>query len=767
MPTDLEADDASICVIDDGISMDLEGLNDLWHIGVSPKRRDGEQVIKGRAPIGKFGIGKLATYVLAQALTYLCRKDDNYLAITMDFSEVKGELTEPTRMALKVVRLSREQAHTSLSRAFQGNSVAKVPFGDDEPEHWTAAVLTDLKERGRELQLGRLRWVLRTALPLSPGFQLVLNDEPLEPTKAEGLRDWTFEVGTTDASLINWRYKDRCVKDGDVPAIRLEKAGLIRGYAELFSNSLQRGKSEEWGRSHGFFVKIRGRLVNLDDENFGIPVELSHGTFTRFRMVVEADGLDRHIASPRESIQESEALNEARKYLLDVFNRARTARQEAEDKPDKDSLSAAERIADAPPAISQRPLRRLLRHVVETGEQDLRSLLAMEDDGTLDRVGTLLESDDNLLQTVIIDRLIDSRRLAAYDVERRAIVVNAAHPFVSNYVDMKGASELLRDFGAAELLTQVYLMDEGFPGNFVSMVLERRNALLRALTKLRPRSAPVVAQQLRDSKRHKNELEDAVADSLQLLGYDVVRIGGNGKPDGIATARLGKRGRGGEAASYSFTYDSKSVVSGKKEAIQAQTARTSILRVHREDVDANHTLLVAPDFEGATDMSSNLAKTCTNDKVTPIRVDDLARLVEIFPFRMVSPLTLRPLFDRFLPKQCGEFVRELEEAVLNVPPIGEILDTIERYSARKDSVSVDAINAALYERLTVDLGWDNVYATVRGLAALAPRGIWFDEEGFVSLNASARMVKQEIQATIDPLSPELSSVYEELLQSGS
>ena len=779
VPDDLSIDDASICVIDDGLSMDLSGLGDLWHIGVSPKRRNGGQAIKDRAPIGKFGIGKLATYVLAQELTYLCRREDEYLAVTMNFREVKGELTEPTPMALNVVRLSREEAFTSLSRAFEPNLVVKKLFDSETANHWTAAVLTDLKARGREMQLGRLMWVLRTALPLSPGFQLVFNSKPLEPSKIEGLKDWTFEVGTTDSTQANWPYKDRCVTEEGNPAVRLDRAGLIRGYAELFSNSLQRGKSEEWGRSHGFFVKVRGRLVNLDDEIFGIPVELSHGTFTRFRMVVEADGLDDHIASPRESIQESEALDEIRKYLLAVFNRARVARQEVESRPDKDSLSAAERIADAPVAISQRPLRRMLRHAIESenGEQDLRSLLAVEDVEVLDQAGTLLESDDNLLKTVIIERLNDSRRLAAYDVERKAIVVNAAHPFVSNYVDMKGAGELLRDFGAAELLTQVYLLDEGFPDNFVNMLLERRNALLRALTKLRPRSAPVVAQQLRDSKNDEDELEDAVADSLELLGYDVVRIGGRGKPDGTATARLGRRGRGGEVASYSFTYDAKSVIVGKKEAIQAQKARTSILRVHREDVneqredtrevEANHTLLVAPDFEGANDVNSNLAKTCKNDKITPIRVEDLARLVEIFPLRMVSPLTLRPLFERFLPKDCGEFVRELETAAVDAPPIGEILDTIERYSARRDAVSVDAINAALYERLDIDLGLDGVYAIIRGLSALAPKGIWFDEEGLVSLNASVGMVKQEILATIDPLSPELSSVYKELLQSGS
>jgi len=77
LPDDLSAASSTIVVLDDGVSMDVAGLKELWQIGESPKRdggpKGGERVVDGRLPIGKFGIGKLATFVLATKLTYICR----------------------------------------------------------------------------------------------------------------------------------------------------------------------------------------------------------------------------------------------------------------------------------------------------------------------------------------------------------------------------------------------------------------------------------------------------------------------------------------------------------------------------------------------------------------------------------------------------------------------------------------------------------------------------------------------------------------------
>jgi len=66
-----------IAVIDDGVSMDESGLRQHWLIGDSNKRRPDLDKPLGRKQIGKFGIGKLATFVLASHFTHICKRDGN------------------------------------------------------------------------------------------------------------------------------------------------------------------------------------------------------------------------------------------------------------------------------------------------------------------------------------------------------------------------------------------------------------------------------------------------------------------------------------------------------------------------------------------------------------------------------------------------------------------------------------------------------------------------------------------------------------------
>ena len=79
--------DASIVVIDDGEGMNDKDLERHWLIGISNKRRL-PRLPKGRQQIGKFGIGKLATYVLANRLTHISKRDGKYYSTSMDFSTI-------------------------------------------------------------------------------------------------------------------------------------------------------------------------------------------------------------------------------------------------------------------------------------------------------------------------------------------------------------------------------------------------------------------------------------------------------------------------------------------------------------------------------------------------------------------------------------------------------------------------------------------------------------------------------------------------------
>ncbi|MCX5607886.1 ATP-binding protein [Streptomyces sp. NBC_00047] len=788
MPPDLATSGASILVIDDGLSMDIQGLQDLWRIGKSKKRDEGQPKGK-REPIGKFGIGKLATYVLAEELTYIVLKDGVYRAVTMDYQMVQGEMSDPHTLNLEAVELTRDEAQEALLTNLRDYGVrmktvmeSLFPEGDSGPLHWTAAVMTRLKKPAQGIQQGRLRWVLSSAIPLNPSFSLFYNGDEIEPSKAQGEELWRFTVGESEESLPSDRQIGEPtqieVAGEKLPAYKLPLAGTVWGHAQLFQDSLQRGRSEQLGRSHGFFVRVRNRLINLDDANFNVGPELSHGTFSRFNMVINADDLDSLVASPRESLQDSPEVRELRTYMLAVFNRARSALQSLDERDNIPLLSKQGRISNPPPGLTQGPLRRMLRRASQ-GDQAVRDTLGIKTDAA--RIPeTLVEGEGEILEQVLVEPMSEEARLISYDPDRRAAVLNQSHPFISNYIDNQGTQEALQLLGLTELLTQAYMLDENIDAETVHRIMRRRDAFLRDLVSYHPRSAPVIARNLRMSSNDEKALEDAVADALQVMGYHVQRVGGKGTPDGIATVRLGRRAQD-FSESYALTYDAKSSgkdarkllapdktpVVAKPARIQAGTARTSVLRVHREraagqfnlEVAPAYTLLVAPGFQGDGDDTALIGDICRNDGITPITVDDLARLVELFPLRRMSPVQLRSLFSIHSPEGARAFVDEIEGRVPPAaPPVAEVIDLLVQYSERRTPVTIDTIVTAIFERRRIDLDHEEAAAIVRGLAALAPATMYFDGQ-LVALNATPQGLIGELNQTLGEYPSRLADAY--------
>src|SRR6267143_1654139 len=79
-------------IIDDGEGMGVEGLKQHWLIGISNKRRLGDKLPRGRQQIGQFGIGKLATYVLADRLSHVSKFSGKYYATSMDYRSIDQRL---------------------------------------------------------------------------------------------------------------------------------------------------------------------------------------------------------------------------------------------------------------------------------------------------------------------------------------------------------------------------------------------------------------------------------------------------------------------------------------------------------------------------------------------------------------------------------------------------------------------------------------------------------------------------------------------------
>ena len=304
------------------------------------------------------------------------------------------------------------------------------------------------------------------------------------------------------------------------------------------------------------------------------------------------------------------------------------------------------------------------------------------------------------------------------------------------------------------------MLDEDIDPQLVLKVLNRRDEFLRALVNIHPRSAAVVARQLRDAKGLEKELEDAVADALEVLGYDVTRLSGKDKPDGIARAVLGARSEGGGSRNYAVTYDAKS--SGN-DAIKAATAGTQTLRKHRKSMSADYSLLVAPGFQGAKADDTSIVENCTTDKITPMTVEQLARVVELFPFRSITPETLVSLLELHTPAAVTTWVEGLEAAeCADPPPIREILELIRDLSEASDAATVQALTATLKVKHDIGMTVGNVRALIRGLTALAPDGLWVEGDA-VALNTSIPVVTKELRASVEPLSDQVAGLFKRAL----
>ncbi len=130
---DLHDKDATIVVIDDGIGMDVTGLRRHWLIGVSNKRDIAAPPL-ARQQIGKFGIGKLATYVLANRLTHITKWKGRYFSTSMDFTAIEKRVedqVEPTApITLPVRELTAAEAKTAITPWTQvpAFAAAKMPL---------------------------------------------------------------------------------------------------------------------------------------------------------------------------------------------------------------------------------------------------------------------------------------------------------------------------------------------------------------------------------------------------------------------------------------------------------------------------------------------------------------------------------------------------------------------------------------------------------------------------------------------------------------
>lgn len=531
VPLDKTLSESILWVADNGISMDKDGLKQFWKIGSSNKRDSENQK---RLPIGKFGIGKLATYILTNKLTLICKAaDSKYYAVTMNYSTINKDSTEI--ISLDEKELTLDEVRSILSPLLKRGNQNLLTFnlwGDHCEKTWTFAILSDLKAKASEIKDGRLKWILSTALPLNPNFILSFNGSTVHSSK-ENIAPWkTWVFGVDDDVAKNSKYNYEVGNYKGSPCVHLPNLKNVVGKIDLYRDSLLTGKSEELGRSNGIFLTVRDRLINIDDPLIGMAA-LSHGVFNRVRISVNADELDDYITSTRESIKSSTALEDLREYIKRKFSQTKDwyfATVDAEEKQNR----ASHKIAYASASLSRRPLITAAKKYLDGELEDLvltdipQNFNSQQKTEFISKLEADLTTDEGIIKKVEWVTLTPEEPIAKLDLMNGFAKINMMHPFFANFLDEVKSLLPFQLIALTEILTECFLLDSGMAQDEVRDIIFKRDAILRELTFSDKPNAPFVASLLNATLGDSSGLEKSVAQAFNSLGFECTPIGGKG-----------------------------------------------------------------------------------------------------------------------------------------------------------------------------------------------------------------------------------------------
>lgn len=777
---DLGAPDAIIAVIDNGTGMDEKGLENHWLIGVSEKRDNDYNSPLGRKQIGKFGIGKLATYVLSNEFTHITKSNGKYFAATMDYKTIpegeKGGIYTEEKVRIPLRELTEAEAKTALDPVLKFSDPKFneiILFGGNSEKNWTVAIMSNLKEMAREIRIGRLKWVLETAMPLRDDFELYLNNKKIVSSKINALEIKKWILGKNLNEIPSPAPKDLVVSIDKSQTQNSKyyyglidpKLGRITGYAELYDDLLTQGKSSDTSRSHGFFVYVRERLINIEDEYFGIDSNsLRHGTFSRFRAVVYIDSLDEELRSSREDVRQGPLFTEARNLLTGIFNNASKTLLDFE-KEQNSGVRAINRIAYTPKSLTQTPLVNLIDRCLNEGYTSRyinwsKNVSKDQRASFISELKTSASSETGVISTVEqVETLSQSQGIVLFDPITRILQINLLHPFVAQFIDeynTKAKNVSLELFAISEILLEAYLLESGIKPSIVRDVLNERDELFRTLSSTTgKRTALTISQDLKDASTNKSRLEDELVAAFDSLGFEAVKISGKDNPDGVAEAFLSST-NDGKSKKYKITLEAKS-----KEKIGAKVSAKSVgiaaLVRHRKKYSADFSVVVGPDFPTTQENISALAKEIKADRqdnpgkgITLIRIEDMSKLVRLRPVKRIGLDRIRELFETCsIPEQSKEWIDAISKEKTPKHQYKELLNVIAEEQKAMPTQQVEYMNIVTGLRKTYNITIDKqeVIDRCKALSKMAPTFIYARNDT-VELTQKPSIILDAISTTI-------------------
>lgn len=723
-------DDASdyIVVYDDGLGMSQEGLSDLWQIGRSNKSENrAAESQKKRKQIGKFGIGKLATFTITRNLTYITKYSGQILSVTVDFNCFSASATGAGEEIFLPVRAIDnwetfiQQSGLADQLTFAGLDASSLNASNS----WTIALLEGLRDKARSIKLGDLRWVLSTAMPLRSDFKVFLNDDEISSSKEKFTCPIEFQItdiaqqrldGLTKKTGERWT-----VSNGKLLAKSFPSG--ITGSIMVSERTLSGGKSDDIARSHGFFIKVRDRLINEEDALFGIKA-LYHGTFNRFRADIQADDLDQGITVTRESIEESPLKNKFQSVLQELFNEANSRW----DKHKKDSSGnpkkEGERSTVSPHLVEYPAADAVMAYSSNKGAEANESWFYLNPVNSAkinDLVKSLYDKPRRKYRYEY-KRNGSAERLVKFDLLTSTFWINLDHELALAYTDEGSARSLLEDIVTAEAMLEVYLRASEVLPHTIGEVLEKRDFLLRGLARDHASSLEAISTTLRDAAADEYELEIQLVVAARAMGFVATHIAGANEPDGIARFTDYP---GGEKII---------VLEAKSSASTPSLSAIDFagLRRHANDYRADGCLLVAPSYPGASlKEDAAAAKSARDQRVSCWTIEELARFVSSAEKRHLNAQhVLDIVLNNFSPDEVSAAIEKTlaEPSWTNVDLYQAILRALQELQGRlKDRPrTVDMLASEISrEEEFSDINASDVEEAIRKLASASQGGMTF------------------------------------------
>jgi hypothetical protein len=234
-------------IVDNGIGMDADAVNDHYLRVGYRRRKDGDTTPRGRAVMGRKGIGKLSLFSIA------------------DLIEIHTKADGTDVVGLKIISRDLRNAMESGLAEYNPEPVP-VPAGALPNGHGTRIIISSLKRnRLREMAPESLRRRLarRFSVIGSDEFRVLVNEVDVTTADREDLKFveylWTFGDSPVDtSSCVSLKNTERL----DDRASEWNSTWQVRGWIGTVDRPRRLATPE--GNLNSVIVLARGRLVDED-----------------------------------------------------------------------------------------------------------------------------------------------------------------------------------------------------------------------------------------------------------------------------------------------------------------------------------------------------------------------------------------------------------------------------------------------------------------------------------------------------------------------